>query len=189
MCEILPQTRVLYNWSTSDLFPPPPTISCPPNPKSVAISLVYPVKTEELADALILSEDEQLQLQKATVKQHESPEWHEQRIGRITASNCLRVCSRMKTLRKDVSADPKPLIHSLMCYGSQPNTVAIKHGKAMEPHGKREYHRVMAASHQVFRSEDSGLFCHKKLPFLGASPDLLVNCHCHLREICEIKCP
>ena len=59
----------------------------------------------------------------------------------------------------------------------------------MEPYGKREYHRLQAASHRKFKSEDSGLLAHKSLQFLGASPDLLVTCSCHPNGICEIKCP
>ena len=34
-----------------------------------------------------------------------------------------------------------------------------------------------------------GFMINKKFPFLGASPDGIVNCSCHGKHLVEVKCP
>ena len=175
-------------------FPKPKKVDCPPCPKSVALSLGHPATTEELTQAMALTEAQRESLNIATMKQSESSEWLDQRHGRITASNFHRVCTRMRTLQDNSSADPSALISSLMGYLPELKTVAVKHGKAMEPHAKKAYQKLQKAYHRKFSSEDSGLLIHRTLPYVGASPDLLVSCccgesKCPPKGICEIKCP
>ncbi len=47
----------------------------------------------------------------------------------------------------------------------------------------------MLENHRDFSVSDSGLMINPKWPFLGASPDGVVNCYCCNRGVVEIKCP
>ena len=175
-------------------FPAPQKVDCPPCPKSIVLTLDHPITPEILTEAMTLTEAQKESLNAATLRQSESSEWFDQRRGRITASNFHRVCTRMRTLQRDPSADPSALIRSLMGYVPELKTVAVKHGKAMEPHAKRAYVKIQKAAHRNFTAEECGLLVHDNLPYIGASPDLLVSCYCGApkcppKGICEIKCP
>ena len=170
-------------------FASKPKPVCPPAPKELAIGLGHLLTTQELADAMVLTDKEAADLNLFTIGQSDSENWFQHRHGRITASNFHRVYTRMNTLKSKPSADPKPLIRTLMGYLPQPVSVAMKHGKAMEPHAKRNYKAVISLRHKGFKVNECGLFISKDYPFLGASPDLLTSCTCCGKGICEIKCP
>ena len=51
------------------------------------------------------------------------------------------------------------------------------------------YETQMSASHKGLRISSCGFFVSVKQPFLGASPDALINCTCCGQGIIEIKCP
>ena len=170
-------------------FPAKPKPVCPPDPKELAIGLGHPLTAQELADAMTLTDKQTADLQLATMGQADSENWLKQRHGRITASNFHRVYTRMNTLKSKPSADPKPLIQTLMGYSPEPVSVGIKHGKAMEPHAKKEYKSIISVGHKQFKSNECGLFIDKEYSFLGASPDLVISCACCGKGICEIKAP
>ena len=174
-------------------FPAPKKITSPPCPKSIAFTLCHPKTAEELAEAIRLTDEEKTALRQQ-VKRSECAGCFEQRQGRITASNFHGVSTRITTLKKNSSADPNPLIRSLMGYMPEPRNVTIKHGRAMEPHAKKAYHHLLVASHRKFKYEDSDLLIHRSHHFICTSPDLLTSCNCgeqkgHPKGICEIKCP
>ena len=131
-------------------FPSKPK-PCPPNPKEIAVRLGHPATAQELAEAMVLTDEEVSSMQLATVGQADSKDWMTQRHGRITASNFHKVYTRMNTLQDKPTADPKPLIRLLMGYLPQSVSVAIKHGKAMEPHAKRKYKSVVSSKHKHFK--------------------------------------
>ncbi len=47
----------------------------------------------------------------------------------------------------------------------------------------------MVKHHRHFTSKDEDLVVMKDFPYIGASPDLLIDCECHGPGLCEIKCP
>ena len=47
----------------------------------------------------------------------------------------------------------------------------------------------MKTNHQSFKVEKTGFFIDTEHPFIGASPDGLVDCKCHGAGLLEIKCP
>ena len=51
------------------------------------------------------------------------------------------------------------------------------------------YERVSKLQHQNFSVEENGLFINPQWPYIGASPDSIVCCHCCGRGALEIKCP
>ena len=59
----------------------------------------------------------------------------------------------------------------------------------MEPEAKESFCDMMKKIHRGFQAQECGLFVYKEEPFLGASPDLLVNCDCCGEGLLEIRCP
>ena len=47
----------------------------------------------------------------------------------------------------------------------------------------------MTKKHQNFKVEETGFYVHVEHPYIGASPDGLVQYDCHGPGLLEIKCP
>ena len=70
------------------------------------------------------------------------------------------------------------------------NTLAlIRRGCAAEKDVRDVYHTMMASKHNDFKISDTALFIDHTNPFLGASPDGMVECSGCDRGVVEIKCP
>ena len=69
---------------------------------------------------MTLTDTQTADLQLATMGQSYSENLLKQRHGRITARNFHRVYTRMNTLKAKPSADPKPLIWTLVGYSPEP---------------------------------------------------------------------
>jgi putative phage-type endonuclease len=112
-------------------------------------------------------------------------QWHQERIGKITAS-------RMKDLMARSKKDGKPLkaasdyMEDLLAErltGKQktiPTTYAMERGTMMEPQGLAAY----SAAAGVF-AEDVPFTPHPDLPYVGASPDGEIG----EDGLVELKCP
>ena len=70
-----------------------------------------------------------------------------------------------------------------------PPTKAIKHGRALESHAKRKYMYEFKRTHLDFNCKDISLVLFKQYPYIGAFPDLIVECACCGKGVVEIKCP
>ena len=70
------------------------------------------------------------------------------------------------------------------------NTLAlIRLGCAAEKEVSDTYHTMMALKHIGFKISDTALFIDHTNPYLGASPDGMVECSSCDRGVVEIKCP
>ena len=69
-----------------------------------------------------------------------------------------------------------------------PPAKAIKYGKALELHVKRKCVHEFKQAHLKFNCRDIGLVLFKQYCYLGASPDLIVECICSGKGVVEIKC-
>ena len=136
----------------------------------------------------ILTKYECISIEK-TKNQSVNPVWHEQRRGRLTASNFYKICTRTNTLQKKTDQNPQVLVSEIMGGGKQYMTYAMKHGIAMEPHAKQKLIEVLKQTHKQISSQDTGLFVSEEYSHLGASPDLIINCQCCGSFVVEIKCP
>ena len=65
----------------------------------------------------------------------------------------------------------------------------IRWGCAHEKEARDAYHTMMTKKHDDFKLSDTGLFIDHTNPFLGASPDGMVECSCCDKGVVEIKCP
>ena len=126
-----------------------------------------------------------------TKTQSKCTEWMEHKQGRITASNFHRVFTRAMTMKKKPDENPKVLVDTILGLNKVIETKALKHGLALEPHAKRKYVYEIkkTRSHKNFTHSDIGLVIDEKYPYLGASPDMEVECDCCGKGLVEIKCP
>ena len=73
------------------------------------------------------------------------------------------------------------------------NYVFLSHihrwGCSHEEHAKKAYNNLMLNSHEDFTVSTAGFFIDCETPFLGASPDAIVDCKCCGRGTLEVKCP
>ena len=119
-----------------------------------------------------------------TREQSNSKLWFQQRVGRITASKLRNV------LHTSISNPSKSLLTSI-CYPEMVRyqSKACLYGCKHEDDARKAYTEVMSTRHRSFSVARSGLVLDMSRPFIGASPDGLVQCCCCGKGTLEIKCP
>ena len=136
----------------------------------------------------ILSSDEIDAIEKITVGQANNEAWHQQREGRITASNFYRVFTKVESMKFSGESSAKKLVDSLLGKAKPPaNLPALKYGRGMEPIAVEEFIKYFRKHHKNVSYRDCGIFIDKTKQYLGASPDLLSSC-CW-KAVVEIKNP
>ena len=56
---------------------------------------------------------------------------------------------------------------------------ALKYGRDMEQHASNTFFESFKCNHKKPRLSNCGLFLDGEQPFIGASPDGIVECPCH----------
>ncbi|CAG2201964.1 unnamed protein product [Mytilus edulis] len=127
----------------------------------------------------------------STIGQSSNEKWHEIRSGRLTSSNFYEIHTKVQSYKKKEGVTFDPLISRLMGYKKlNPNIRSLKHGREMEPEAKLCYLAGMKkAGHTDVNITECGIFLDKDMTYLGASPDILVDCACCGSGVVEIKCP
>ena len=182
ICSIIPPF--------SDNFKPiANTVQLPPS-----LLDLYKPENEELLYTELLELCDEVQLsvtsQEAqnfevnTREQAKSPVWFKQRAGRITASKMKAVCAT------DPSHPSQSLI-SQICYPhlNKFTTSATAWGCEHEAVARLAYIEMMKPMHTNFQFRNSGLVVSTQYPYIGASPDGVVECDCCGCGVLEIKCP
>ena len=100
------------------------------------------------SQSLSFTEKAQKVLFQNTIGQSSVPEWNEQRKGRLTASRFHQICTRTNSLQASGSTEASFLLSSLLGYKQTPDTAAMKHDRAMEPHAKAYYLSVAKKLHR-----------------------------------------
>ncbi|KAH8037706.1 hypothetical protein HPB51_015751 [Rhipicephalus microplus] len=134
---------------------------------------VLSANTERQLQDLQVDDSKRASIEEETRGQASSPEWHEQRRLRLTASNFYAVCTRKDSTPCDA------LVKRLL----QPKgftTAATEHGKQHESVALQLY-----ATEKETVVQPCGLFIDLKHWFLAATPDGLVGTD----RIVEVKCP
>lgn len=144
---------------------------------------------EELVDIgskldFSLNENDCSDIEKSTKLQSESKDWFMYRSGRITASRAKDICT-VKSYDSNIS------LLKTICYPStkQFNSAATDWGKIHEIDGRNAYIEKLKNDHINFSFTISGLIINPNFPYLGASPDGIINCDCCGKGCVEIKCP
>ncbi len=137
-----------------------------------------------------LGPDDITKIEQLTAKQSQSPLWHKARFGRITASNCHDVMTKMVSLGSEPESEESAdnLVKRLL-YPTSFESKAMALGKEWEDKAfnRYKYHTNRENSHQNFEASKCGIFVSRS-GILGASPDGLVSCKCHGPGVVEIKC-
>ena len=85
------------------------------------------------------------------------------------------------------------LINLLIAYAGKAkpptNLPALKHGRDMEPIAVEEFIKYFKKHHKDVRYRECDIFIDKTKQYLGASPDLLIECSCCGEAVVEIKNP
>ena len=122
-------------------------------------------------------------LEMVTRKQTKSQDWFQCRAGRITASRYYQVFHTLIS---------KPLYSLLkaVCYPESAvfRSPATDWGCQHENDAIARYRSVLT-SHDDMSIMKCGFHISSKYPFIGASPDALVQCNCCGEGVVEVKCP
>ena len=142
-------------------------------------------EAERVFYGMKISDGEAVAIEKATVAQHSSVQWRDQRNGCITASLFHDVYVRKE------STDPECLIKRIMGYehNDLSHVPAIKWGVQNECVARQQYTDLMSAQHEGFACSLTGLWINPLYAHMGVSPDGCTTCNCCGEGLLEIKCP
>ncbi|KAG0436600.1 hypothetical protein HPB47_017868 [Ixodes persulcatus] len=142
------------------------------------------VQCAEVANRLAIEPQVAALIQEQTTEQAGSTKWFSFRAGRITASNARTVC-------KTSVSQPSQSLLKKICHPmeSQFWSPAVAWGRNNEPKARQVYEAKAVRLHEDFSCRRSGLHISSKHPFLGATPDGLIDCSCCGPWVLEVKCP
>lgn len=114
--------------------------------------------------------------------QSDNPDWYLYRQGRITASIFSSILSFKFTDTTD------NYIVKKIFSNANVQSEAMKFGKDHEPVARQLYFHNYKSTHKNAFIKECGLFIYSLKPFIGASPDAIVDCKCCGQGLVEIKC-
>ncbi|KOB65541.1 Uncharacterized protein OBRU01_22709 [Operophtera brumata] len=120
------------------------------------------------------NEYQRKQIERDTIFQSDSSEWLELRRNLLTSSNFGKIIKR----RSNISCSN--IVRDLIYKKPIDHVRSIKHGREKEAIAKQQLEKE-----KNIKIQACGLFLDEKIPFLGASPDGIIDSE----TICEIKCP
>ena len=120
-----------------------------------------------------ISDDVIKQIESNTIGQSKNPIWKSERCKRLQASNFGRICKATERTDFEKLAESLTMITNL-------KTPAILHGQKYEHVAILKYEEDFECS-----LKQCGIFVSKSYPFIGASPDAIVD----NEKIVEVKCP
>lgn len=118
---------------------------------------LQPISTPR--ESTILSSDEIDAIEKITVGHADNETWHQQREGRITASNFHRVFTKVESMKASEENSANKFVDSLLEKGKPPtNLPALKYGRDMDPIALEEFIKYFKKHHKDVRYIECGIF-------------------------------
>ena len=151
---------------------------------------VGPCDFETFSKHIKITPAEQTLLIQKTKAQSSSETWHEHRNDRVTA--LIFKSAVIKVSKYNVIINPgksKTLISNICGYNKRFTSKATDWGISNEPIARKNCIGERKKFHKEFVVSETGFHVDLRLPYLGATPDGLVNCRCHGPGVLEIKCP
>ena len=139
------------------------------------------VSSKEIAD-----------IEKKTLGQSENPDWFSYRRHVITASKGHDVKTRLATLKRlsGEKIDLEPLFAKIAGTSHVPSELpALKYGRSMEGDAANCFEEIFKLTHRNVTVRECGLILCEEIPFVGGSPDRIIECDCCRKACLEIRCP
>ena len=95
----------------------------------------------------------------------------------------------MKEACRTNSDIPSLSLIKKICYQVKFRSIATDRGTEHKNAAKKCYFSIFSSSHENLTIRDSGLIINPNYPYIGASPDAIVECKCCGIRCLEIKCP
>ena len=149
-------------------------------------------ETRQFFETIKLDDGQVKKIEETTRAQRDSEDWKNQRLGRITASMCHTVHTKVKSMLRKPTKKQKvsPLVAEIVYGGpALDHLEAIKWGVEHEQDAKEAFYRSVSPNHRNFSIKQCGLHVHKDMPYIAASPDGIAVCDCCDRSVIEFKCP
>ena len=117
--------------------------------------------------------------------------WFKFRQGRITTSIIKETVCKVSDDQKILNPLKLKTITKKVCEPKESDfkSKATEWGITNEPIGRKMYIQLMKNKHKVLHVTKTGFFTSVDYPFIGASPDGIIQCGCHDERLLEIKCP
>ena len=133
------------------------------------------------------------EIEKKTRGQSNNPLWFAVRKHMISASKAHAVKTRSESLEK-ANAENKVLdlvsiFQKISGKGPALDLPALKYGKAMESEAIAVFLNTVKKTHRKILASDCGIFICKDRPFIGGSPDHIIECEFCRKYCLEIKSP
>ncbi|KAL1484348.1 hypothetical protein MTO96_011368 [Rhipicephalus appendiculatus] len=123
-------------------------------------------------------------IESSTRLQAQSPLWMQHRKGMVTASIARACLTRTQSLKKEPRPHNWRGVVNLVMYSSTFKSAAMKDGSRKEAEVKLFYMSSLEKSGHAASLTDVGLKVFKDIPFIGASPDVVISFTC---ECCREK--
>lgn len=130
-------------------------------------------------EALLKMTDEEQDVVMHTMGQADNPQWHDDRLGRITASQFFEVTKCRK---------PDYLVKRIMYPSKDAYSEAVHYGRTKELVAVAAYVDLMHYRDNSVQVNETGLHVHPLYNFLGASSDRIVLKNGE-EGLLEEKCP
>lgn len=122
-----------------------------------------------------------------TKGQSQNTFWYLYRRAVITGTIARRVI--IQNLRDEPNLKLNQIISKF--YKSTYTNEAMQYGISNEVRGLKMFLKKYKKDHNDVKINNTGVVLHRKLPYIGGSPDGLVSCSCHVNQpvLVEIKSP
>ena len=150
-------------------------------------------RVSTLFEQMAMTQDECTKLEMKTRDQSSSELWVEARKGRLTASKHREIFTKVSSVtRATGSIKPRttPMAAEIIFRENNiSNLASVRWGIENEQSALKYFYAKEGVLHTNFGIKKCGLFVDGKRPYIGASPDAIMECKCHGKSVVEIKCP
>jgi hypothetical protein len=123
----------------------------------------------------------QIKLVEIKTRSQRNSLWFTQRCGRLTSSKFGEILKKKKVSQS--------FIENFTEIPKEINVPSVKWGREKEIKGFDAYFDAEKRKHTNFSLKKAGLFISTSDPYLGCSPDGIVECDCCGKGVLEVKCP
>ena len=162
-----------------------------PNPSSLGDNLLKATNASEFMQGLSNFTESNIEhIEKITRGQSDNLLWFSYRKHTITASKAHDVMIRFITVKKSglLHVDGFNSIFAKISGEAKvnPELPGLRYGRAMEDEAVSCFVEQFSLTHKDVRVSECGLFLCKDIPFVGGSPDRVIECACCGKSCLEV---